>query len=142
MVAVVSAAKRRLKIALGRSPRALEGSRFSGWQLDRLAAGGSRERPRICHGCWRFEYVCENRIKPDALGEASRWVIPGSRLLPTNRACQPTKRLPYKAAPLQGRRSEAKTMAARPFVGAPIRRHAHHATPRRFPKHLPFQADA
>jgi hypothetical protein len=60
----------------------LEGSRFVALQLYRMAAGGSRERldMRQFYG----PSSLHNRI--DAMGKTMRWVIPGSRLLATDRA--------------------------------------------------------
>jgi hypothetical protein len=60
----------------------LEGSRFTGWQLYRLAAGGSRERLEVR----QFYGPLYPRNRTDAMGKTLRWVIPGSRLLATDRA--------------------------------------------------------
>ena len=67
---------------MGRVARRLEGSRFVAWQLYGLAAGGSRERldERQFYG----PLYPRNRI--EAMGKTLRWVIPGSRLLATDRA--------------------------------------------------------
>ena len=60
----------------------LEGSRFIALQLCRSAAGGSRERLDV-RQFYRPSFP-DNRI--GAMGKTSRWVIPGSRLLLTDRA--------------------------------------------------------
>jgi hypothetical protein len=59
----------------------LEGAAFLAWQLYGLLAGGSRERleARQFYG----PLGPHNTI--DAMGKTLRWVIPGSRLLPTDR---------------------------------------------------------
>jgi len=61
--------------------RRLEGSRFVTLQLYRLAAGGSRERLEV-----RQVYGPLYPSNTDAMGKTLRWVIPGSRLLATDRA--------------------------------------------------------
>jgi hypothetical protein len=65
-----------------RKPTALEGSRFVAWLLYGLAAGGSRERldVRQLYG------PLYRRNRTEAMGKTLRWVIPGSRLLATDRA--------------------------------------------------------
>jgi hypothetical protein len=60
----------------------LEGSRFVGWQLYGLLAGGSRERLEV----WQFYELLYPPHGIDAMGKTLRWVIPGSRLLLTDRA--------------------------------------------------------
>ena len=60
----------------------LEGSRFVGWQLYGLLAGGSRERLEV----WQFYELLYPPHGKDAMGKTLRWVIPGSRLLLTDRA--------------------------------------------------------
>jgi hypothetical protein len=60
----------------------LEGSRFVAWQLYGLAAGGSRERLEV----WQFYRPLYSPHGTDAMGKILRWVIPGSRLLLTDRA--------------------------------------------------------
>jgi hypothetical protein len=60
----------------------LEGSRFVAWQLYRLLAGGSRERLAV----YQFYGPVYPRSDIDAMGKTLRWVIPGSRLLLTDRA--------------------------------------------------------
>ena len=61
----------------------LEGSRFVALELYQLAAGGSRER----FYAWQFYRLSYSyRMEPDAMGQTSRWVNPGSRLLATDRA--------------------------------------------------------
>jgi len=62
--------------------RRLEGSRFAALQLYGLAAGGSRERFEVR----QFYGPLYPRNRTDAMGKTWRWVIPGSRLLPTDRA--------------------------------------------------------
>jgi len=47
-----------------------------------LAARGSRERLDV----WQFYGPLYPRNRIDALGKTSRWVIPGSRLLLTDKA--------------------------------------------------------
>jgi hypothetical protein len=59
----------------------LEGSRFIAWQLYRLLAGGSRERLEL----WQFYGPLYLPHGTDAMGKTLRWVIPGSRLLLTDR---------------------------------------------------------
>jgi len=63
-------------------PERLEGSRFTRWQLYRLAAGGSRERLEVR----QFYGPLYPRNRIDAMGKTLGWVIPGSRLLLTDRA--------------------------------------------------------
>jgi hypothetical protein len=63
-------------------PERLEGSRLVAWQLYALLAGGSRERLEV----WQFYGPLYPPHGVDALGKTLRWVIPGSRLLPTDRA--------------------------------------------------------
>ena len=65
-----------------RKPIALEGSRFAAWQLYDLAAGGSRERLEV----WQFYGPLYPLHAISAMGKTLRWVIPGSRLLLTDRA--------------------------------------------------------
>jgi hypothetical protein len=60
----------------------LEGSRFVAWQLYGLVAGGSRGRLEV----WQFYGPLYPPPGIDALGKTVRWVIPGSRLLLTDRA--------------------------------------------------------
>ena len=60
----------------------LEGSRFKRWQLYRLAAGGSRERFEVRP----FYGPLYPHRRIEAMGKILRWVIPGSRLLATDRA--------------------------------------------------------
>jgi hypothetical protein len=66
----------------GREARRLEGSRFIALQLDGLAAGGSWERLEV----QQFYGPLYPRNRTDAMGKNLRWVIPGSRLLLTDRA--------------------------------------------------------
>jgi hypothetical protein len=64
-------------------PERLEGSRFVAWQLYELV---SRRLPGTSRGVavlWAGLYPPHGI---DALGKTLRWVIPGSRLLPTHRA--------------------------------------------------------
>jgi hypothetical protein len=63
-------------------PKAWEGSRFITWQLYRLAAGGSRERLDVP----QFYGPLYPHARTDPMGKTLRWVIPGSRLLATDRA--------------------------------------------------------
>jgi hypothetical protein len=68
---------------LGRSPQRLEGSRFIIGQLCKLAASGSRERLLVVQ-------FYRSRGHPSASEQSRwekplRWVIPGSRLLPSDR---------------------------------------------------------
>jgi len=58
------------------------GEPLRAWQLYRLAAGGSRERL----GVRQFYGSLYPRDRIDAMGKTLRWVIPGSRLLATDRA--------------------------------------------------------
>jgi hypothetical protein len=60
----------------------LEGSRFVAWQLDGFAASGSRERLEV----WQFYGPLYPPHGIDAIGKTLRWVIPGSRLLLSDRA--------------------------------------------------------
>jgi len=60
----------------------LEGSRFVAWQLYGLVASGSRERLEV----WQFYAPLQPPHGIDAMGKTLRWVIPGSRLLPTHGA--------------------------------------------------------
>jgi len=60
----------------------LEGSRFSAWQLYGLLAGGSRERLEV----WQFYGPLYLPHEIGAMGKTLRWVIPGSRLLLSDRA--------------------------------------------------------
>ena len=63
-------------------PERLEGSRFVAWQLYGLLAGGSRERLEVCSSMgWLYP-----QHGTGAVGKTMRWVIPGSRLLLTDRA--------------------------------------------------------
>jgi hypothetical protein len=59
----------------------LEGSRFLAWQLFGFLAGGSRQRLEL----WQFYGRCTPARNRRA-GQKMRWVIPGSRLLLTDRA--------------------------------------------------------
>ena len=63
-------------------PASLEGSRFVTWQLYGLPTGGSRERLEV----WQFYEPLYPPAGIGAMGNTLRWVIPGSRLLPTDRA--------------------------------------------------------
>jgi hypothetical protein len=63
-------------------PQALEGSRFTRWQLYRLLAGGSRERLDVRQ--FYGPLYPDDRI--DAMGKTLRGDVPGSRLLLTDRA--------------------------------------------------------
>ena len=63
-------------------PERLEGSRFVALQLYRLAAGGSRERLEV----WQFYGPLYPPPGTDAMGKTLCWVIPGNRLLLTDRA--------------------------------------------------------
>jgi len=60
----------------------LEGSRFLAWQLYGLLAGGSRERLEV----WQFYGLVVAPHGIGAMGKTLRWVIPGNRLLLTDRA--------------------------------------------------------
>ena len=60
----------------------LEGSRFVAWQLYGLVASGSRARLEV----WQFYAPLWPPHGTEALGKTWRWVIPGSRLLLTDRA--------------------------------------------------------
>jgi hypothetical protein len=60
----------------------LEGSRFARWRLYGLVAGGSRERLEV----WQFYGPLYPSHGIGAMGKTLRWVIPGSRLLLTDRA--------------------------------------------------------
>jgi hypothetical protein len=60
----------------------LEGSRFVAWQLYGLLAGGSRERLDVR----QFYGPLDPHNRIAAMGKTLRWVIPGSRLLLTDRA--------------------------------------------------------
>ncbi|MFZ0504729.1 MAG: type II secretion system protein [Chthoniobacterales bacterium] len=64
----------------------LEGSRFATRQLCKLAASGSRERPRV----GRFYVRRPNQFAPKQGGwvQAPRWVIPGSRQQPSYRTAR------------------------------------------------------
>jgi hypothetical protein len=64
-----------------RGTERLEGSRFVAWQLYGLVAGGSRERLEV----WQFYGPLLAADGTDAMGKTLRWVIPGSRLLPSDR---------------------------------------------------------
>jgi hypothetical protein len=63
-------------------PNGLEGSRFVAWQLYELLAGGSRERLDVQQFYGRS--YPHDRI--ETMGKTLRWVIPGNRLLETDRA--------------------------------------------------------
>jgi hypothetical protein len=60
----------------------LGGSRFVTWQLYGLLAGGSRERLEM----WQFYGPLYLPHGIGAMSKTVRWVIPGSRLLLTDRA--------------------------------------------------------
>jgi hypothetical protein len=60
----------------------LEGNPFVAWQLYGLLAGGSRERLEVR----QFYGPLGPHNTIDAMAKHRRWVIPGSRLLPTHRA--------------------------------------------------------
>jgi hypothetical protein len=86
-----------LRPALSRTPvvfasrSSREGSRFLGLQLYRLAEGGSRERLHVMqfYGVrveWMTSPVRSTPQKPKRWAKMLRWVIRGSRLLPTDRA--------------------------------------------------------
>jgi prepilin-type N-terminal cleavage/methylation domain-containing protein len=62
----------------------LEGSRFAVSQLCKLAAGGSRERPSAGH-FYRWQRPNRSPSEQRRWGKVLRWVIPGSRLLPSDR---------------------------------------------------------
>jgi prepilin-type N-terminal cleavage/methylation domain-containing protein len=64
-------------------PQRLEGSRFALWQLCKLAAGGSRERPSA--GQFYRQRANRSPSEQRRWGKVLRWVIPGSRLLPSDR---------------------------------------------------------
>jgi len=67
-------------------PRGLEGSRFATRQLRNLAAGGSRERLNAV----QFYRPCADQQPSEQSRwiNALRWVIPGSRLLPSDRTAK------------------------------------------------------
>jgi hypothetical protein len=71
-----------LGVAFSCRTKRLEGSRFVGWQLYGLLAGGSRERLEV----WQFYEPLYPSHGIDALGKTLPWVIPGSRLLAIDRA--------------------------------------------------------
>jgi hypothetical protein len=63
-------------------PKDWRGAAFVALQLYRLAAGGSRERLEAR----QFYGPPYTYNTTDAIGKTLHWVIPGSRLLATNRA--------------------------------------------------------
>src|ERR1700678_397554 len=67
----------------GKSAERLEGSRFVIRQLCNLAASGSRERLVVVQ--FYRPAVCPAPSKQRRLVKTSRWVVPGSRLLPSDR---------------------------------------------------------
>jgi len=91
--------------------RSLEGSRFTRWQLYRLAAGGSRER---LDGR-QFYGPLYPRNRTDAMGKTLRCVIRGSRLLPTDRAAILYSGLPDVASRSFRRRGEV-WLPSRPWA--------------------------
>ena len=91
-----------------RDPRFLEGSRFVSWQPFRIAAGGSRELPSVCHaGRMR---LAKPLIRKAALELLSSGAVLGSRLLPTYRAAN----LQSGSPPGLGRLVRAKRLQTLP----------------------------
>src|ERR1700722_5106953 len=68
---------------LGRSPQRLEGSRFVVRQLCTLAASGSRERLLVVQFYRPTGHPSPSKQR--RWEKPLRWVIPGSRLLPSDR---------------------------------------------------------
>src|ERR1700733_2567355 len=67
----------------GKSAERLEGSRCAIRQLSNLAASGSRER--LVVGQFYRSAVHRSFSNQRRLVKTSRWVVPGSRLLPSDR---------------------------------------------------------
>src|ERR1700739_3899071 len=66
-----------------KSPQRLEGSRFVIRQLCKVTASGSRERLVFVQSYRSVAYP--SRLELRRLVKASRWDVPGSRLLPSDR---------------------------------------------------------
>jgi prepilin-type N-terminal cleavage/methylation domain-containing protein len=79
----------------------LEGSRFALWQLCKLAAGGSRKR--LSAGQFYRQRANRSPSEQRRWGKVLRCVIPGSRLLPSDRTATLRSGSPTGVGHAQGR---------------------------------------